>query len=29
VVVVVALAQWWLARRAGKKLTANERQKKV
>ena len=29
VVVIVALAQWWLARRAGKKLTANERQKKV
>ena len=29
VVVVVALAQWWLARRVGKKLTANERQKKV
>ena len=29
VVVPVALAQWWLARRAGKKLTANERQKKV
>mgnify|MGYP000847120239 FL=1 len=29
VVVVVALAQWWLARRAGKKLTANECQKKV
>ena len=29
VVVIVALVQWWLARRAGKKLTANERQKKV
>lgn len=29
VVIPVALAQWWLARRAGKKLTANERQKKV
>ena len=29
VVVIAALAQWWLARRAGKKLTANERQKKV
>lgn len=29
VVVIVALAQWWLARRVGKKLTANERQKKV
>lgn len=29
VVVIVALAQWWLARRAGKKLTANERQRKV
>ena len=25
VVIPVALAQWWLARRAGKKLTANER----
>ena len=29
VVVIAALAQWWLARRAGKKLTANECQKKV
>lgn len=29
VVVIVALVQWWLARRVGKKLTANERQKKV
>ena len=29
VVVIATLAQWWLARRAGKKLTANERQKKV
>ena len=29
VVVIVALVQWWLARRAGKKLTANECQKKV
>ena len=29
VVVIVALAQWCLARRVGKKLTANERQKKV
>ena len=29
VVVIVALAQWWLARRAGKKLTANECQRKV
>ena len=29
VVVIVALVQWWLARRAGRKLTANERQKKV
>ena len=28
VVVIVALAQWWLARRVGKKLTANECQKK-
>lgn len=28
-VVIVALVQWWLARRAGKKLTANECQKKV
>ena len=27
--VIVALVQWWLARRVGKKLTANERQKKV
>ena len=29
VVIPVALAQWWLARRAGKKLTANECQRKV
>ena len=29
VVVIVALAQWWLARRVGKKLTANECQRKV
>ena len=29
VVVIVALVQWWLARRAGKKLTANECQRKV
>ncbi len=29
VVVVVALVQWWLARRVGKKLTANECQRKV
>ena len=29
VVVIVALAQWWLARRVGKKLTANECQKKI
>lgn len=28
-VVIVALVQWWLARRVGKKLTANESQKKV
>ena len=29
VVVIVALVQWWLARRVGKKLTANECQRKV
>lgn len=28
-IVVVALVQWWLARRVGKKLTANECQRKV
>ena len=29
VIAIVMIAQWWLARRAGKKITTNERQKKV
>ena len=29
VIAIAMIAQWWLARRAGKKITTNERQKKV